>query len=251
MNVDELKKIWLEEEAYVFKGWDFSHIRGRYDGEGIPWDYGSIVLSHLNDKYRLLDMGTGGGEFLLSLNHPHNLTCVTEAYPPNVELCRERLEPLGIIVKQIYEDDNLPFEDEYFDIVINRHEYYEESEVSRVLKKGGLFITQQIGGKNNYDLSCRLIDDFKPQFPEFDMKNAADKLEKNGFKILDGEESFIPVRFYDIGAFVYFAKIIQWEFPGFSVESCFDKLCDLQKDIEENGVMQGTEHRFIIVSTKL
>ena len=28
-----------------------------------------------------------------------------------------------------------------------------------------------------------------------------------------------------MGAFVWFARIIQWEFPGFSVDACFDRLC--------------------------
>ena len=46
----------------------------------------------------LLDMGTGGGEFLLTLGHPGEHTTVTEGYPPNVQLCRQRLEPLGIQV---------------------------------------------------------------------------------------------------------------------------------------------------------
>ena len=35
---------------------------------------------------RLLDMDTGGGEFLLSLGHPFERTAATEGYPPNVEL---------------------------------------------------------------------------------------------------------------------------------------------------------------------
>jgi len=251
MNLNELKKIWKEEEAHAFKGWDFSHIHGRYEGEGIPWDYRSVVLSFLKDDDRLLDMGTGGGEFMLTLGHPYASTYVTEAYLPNVELCIKKLEPMGIIVKQVYEDDMLPFEYGFFDTVINRHESYDESEVNRVLKKGGYFITQQVGGKNNYDLSPRLIDDYRLQFPDYTLKNAAAMLEKHGFTILGSEESFIPVRFYDVGALVYFAKIIQWEFPGFSVDACFDKLCALQDEIETKGVIQGTEHRILIVTQKL
>lgn len=96
---------------------------------GIPWDYRSVVLSFLKDEDKLHDMGTGGREFLLTLEHPYVLTYVTEAYPPNVELCRKRLEPLGITVKQVYEDDMLPFENEFFAVVINRHEYFGESEM--------------------------------------------------------------------------------------------------------------------------
>lgn len=51
-------------------------------------------------------MGTGGGKFLLTLDHPYNLTSVTEAYPPNVELCKNKLSPFGIEVKQVFDDNN-------------------------------------------------------------------------------------------------------------------------------------------------
>ncbi|WP_346916771.1 hypothetical protein [Clostridium sp.] len=41
-------------------------------------------MSYLKTEHRLLDMGTGGGEFLLTLDHPFYNTVVTESYPSNV-----------------------------------------------------------------------------------------------------------------------------------------------------------------------
>ena len=38
---------------------------------------------------KLLNIETGGGEFLLSLNHPKHNTSVIEGYQPNVELCKK------------------------------------------------------------------------------------------------------------------------------------------------------------------
>lgn len=58
--------------------------------ESLPWNYKDIVKSYLKPEYKLLDMGTGGGEFLLSLNHPYENTLVTEAWIPNVKLCQEK-----------------------------------------------------------------------------------------------------------------------------------------------------------------
>ena len=51
MNRAELKSIWKKEEktAYI-KGWDFSHIHGRYEEENdLPWDYEKIVRQYLTD----------------------------------------------------------------------------------------------------------------------------------------------------------------------------------------------------------
>lgn len=39
MNFDTLKKQWEKEEKFAFKGWDFSHINGRWELDKLPWDY--------------------------------------------------------------------------------------------------------------------------------------------------------------------------------------------------------------------
>jgi len=251
MNNNNLKAQWKYEENFAFQGWDFSHIDGRWKSETLPWNYQEIVLSFLKSTDRLLDMGTGGGECLLSFKHPFALTSVTEAYPPNLEICMKELAPLGITVVQAYENDMLSFENDSFDIVLNRHESFDSAEVARVLKKGGYFITQQVGGKNDFDLSQRLCMNFAPQFPRHTLKNNTDAVRLSGFEIEKEEEAFTPVRFFDVGALVYFAKIIEWEFSDFSVDNSFDSLLRCQKEIEEIGFVQGTEHRFIIVARKI
>lgn len=250
MKYNDLKIQWRQEENYAFQGWDFSHIQGRWTSEVLPWNYKEIVLSYIQKSYQLLDMGTGGGEFLLSLKHPYNLTSVTEAYPPNVELCRNMLIPLGIKVAQTYDDDRLPFADHSFDIIINRHESFDPVEVGRVLKPGGYFITQQVGGRNDVDLSQRLCANYIPPFAQHTLSNNVDALQMRGFEILHAEEVLCPVRFFDVGALVYFAKVIEWEFPGFSVESSWTGLLRCHEEVKEKGFVEGTEHRFVIVAQK-
>ena len=73
---------------------------------------------------------------------------------------------------------------------------------------------------------------------------------KAGFTVLTADEAFRPIRFYDVGAFVWFARIIEWEFPGFSVENCFDRLLRLQSVLETDGRIEGTTHRFLIAARK-
>ena len=98
MNTNELIKRWkAEEEIAHIHGWDFSHIEGRYmEEDDLPWDYRVEILRYLKPEMRILDIDTGGGEFLLSLNHPYEHTAATENYPPNVDLCRETLLPRGV-----------------------------------------------------------------------------------------------------------------------------------------------------------
>ena len=250
MNREELLLKWKEEEAYGFYGWDFTHLYGIWESVILPWVYKTIISAFLKKTDNLLDMGTGGGEFLLSLNHPYRNTYVTEAYEPNVRLCRKNLEPIGITVAHITKDSCLPFQDEMFDVIINRHESFDIDEVKRILKKNGIFITQQVGGKNDSDLSERLCSHFRPQFPEHDLNFNKKLIEKTEFKILQKNEFFGKVKFYDVGALVYFAKIIPWEFPGFQVESAQKILFQLQREVDDIGYIKGTEHRFFIVAQK-
>ena len=67
---------------------------------------------------------------------------------------------------------------------------------------------------------------------------------------MQAQEAFGQICVYDVGAFVWFARIIEWEFPGFSVERCFDRLLQLQKTIEQDGRIAGTTHRHLIVAKK-
>ena len=252
MTEEELRSIWQREEDIAhIKGWDFSHINDRYEEEeDLPWDYDAIVRGYLKPEYRLLDYDTGGGEYLLSLHHPYGNTCATEGYPPNVELCRERLVPLGINLRECKDVSHIPFPDGSFDMMINRHGDFDPFEISRLLKTGGIFVTEQVGSKNDRDLVKMVLPDVEEPFPDNYLEKQAPLFIKAGLKILQAEEAFRPIVFYDVGAFVWFARIIEWEFPGFSVDRCFDRLLELQKRIEEEGKISGTIHRFLIAARK-
>ena len=250
MDAEKLLAYWKSEEAHAMEGWDFSCIEGRYKSDPLPWDYRKIVQKYRKMTDVLLDMGTGGGEFLLSLSHPYSRTTVTEAYPPNVRLCRERLEPLGITVVQADCEGLLPFPDGTFDLVLNRHESFFLPEVHRILRPGGIFVTQQVGGMNNHDLSALLMGSFTPNFPDHRLDTYLPVLRALGFEILRADESFGKMRFFDSGALAWYAKIIQWEFPGFSAEHCFDGLMRCHREILDRGYVSGTEHRFLIAARK-
>jgi SAM-dependent methyltransferase len=249
MEFNQLRQQWEEEERGAqIHGWDFSHLDGRWDVQATEWKYEDIVMRYLKKSDRLLDMDTGGGEILLRFGHPYEQTSVTEGYAPNVELCRQKLSPLGIDVHCVTDYGTLPFENESFDIVINRHGSYDVSEVRRVLREGGIFITEQIGEQNGNAFSERLIDDYSSSFAGWNLDNCSNALKDAGFHIDTACENFPAMRFFDVGALVWYAKIIEWEYPGFSVDTCFDKLCEAEKEIQQTGEIAGNAHLFMIVA---
>lgn len=195
MRETELREIWKKEEQIAhIKGWDFSHIDGKYDEEkDLPWDYKNIVSQYLKDDMELLDYDTGGGEFLLSLNHPFEKTSATEGFQPNVELCREKLLPLGIDFRECCNPADIPYDSETFDVIINRHGAFDARELYRL-------------------------------FSHLRLKEQIKVFEEAGFQIVRAEEAYRPIKFYDVGAFVWFARIIEWEFLDFSVDRCFERL---------------------------
>ena len=252
MNTREFINSWKAEESIAYiHGWDFSHIDGRYtEQDDLPWDYRETILRYLKRDKRLLDIDTGGGEFLLSLNHPCENTAATEGYPPNVELCKQVLLPLGIDFRPGDGKEKLPFEDGSFDMVINRHGDFNAADIHRILKPGGIFVTQQVGAENDRELVELLCGKRELPFPEQYLQITAQKFRNAGFEILEGQEAFRPIQFFDVGALVWFARIIEWEFPDFSVDSCLDQLLNAQKILEKNGCIQGRIHRFLLAAQK-
>ena len=252
MTREEQIQFWKAEERIAhIHGWDFSHIEGRYtQQDDLPWDYREVIEKYRSDRDKLLDIDTGGGEFLLSLCHPHENTAVTEGYAPNIALCRETLEPLGITVCEADAEKALPFADASFDLVLNRHGSFCAEEIFRVLKPGGVFLTQQVGAENDRALTQLLLGNVPLPFPENTLSNTVERFGKAGFTILEAQEAFRPIRFYDVAALVWFAHVIEWEFPNFSVKKCLPQLLAAQKILEENGCIEAMTQRFLLVAKK-
>ena len=251
MNREDHINKWLkEQEIAQIKGWDFSHIEEHHTQDALPWDYKEEILTYLKPEHRILDLDTGGGEFLLSLHHPFENTAATENYPPNVKLCAETLLPLGIDFKQADVKDQLPYADASFDIVLDRHGDFNAAEIYRVLKPGGYFITQQVGAENDRELVQALLGDIPLSFPQQYLHLTETAFEAASFTVVKTQEAYPMIRFTDIGALVWFAKIISWEFVGFEVEKCLPQLFALQDMLEKNGEVTAKTHRYMLIAQK-
>ena len=55
MTPEELRAVWKSEESRTqIKGWDFSHIDGRYEEEqSLPWDYAAEIRRVLTEDMQL------------------------------------------------------------------------------------------------------------------------------------------------------------------------------------------------------
>lgn len=100
------------------------------------------------------------------------------------------------------------------------------------------------------DLVKMVLPEVESPFPHLNLEEQRNAFVDAGFHILAAEEAYRPIKFYDIGAFVWFAHIIEWEFPGFSVDKCFEQLLKMQKIIEDQGKIEGTIHRYLIAARK-
>ena len=235
-----------------FEGWDFSWLEGRKTKLTLPWDYVAKVRTRMHGIASMLDMGTGGGELLASLTPFPSHVCATETHPPNVIVARDRLVPLGVDLRDTSGDsDNLhlPFGDSEFELVINRHESYAPIEISRLLKPGGHFITQQCGGYGEVDL----IEYFKGKIEPMDwtLEVAVRQLTEAGFEIIDSQEVYPEYSFLDIGAVVYTFKAIPWLLDDFSIGKYRDRLLAMHDYIQKHGGFSVRDHRFFVDAVKL
>ncbi len=252
MKDNELYDFLVSEAEHPFSGWDFSYINSRFVEFPLTWSYYSKVLQLKRMSESLLDLGTGGGEFLASLAPLPNHTCATEGYDPNFSTAKRKLKPLG--VKVVFcKNESLPFDDEEFELVIDRHAPHNPNEVYRVLKQNGIFITQQVGEKNIQNLKLILTGIQKSQNEgEGNLEFASNELESAGFEILEGKEDFTQLRIFDVGALVYWLKAIIFEFPDFTIEKYYDKLVEINDHIKENGYLDlpKNNHRYLIKAQK-
>ncbi|WDV44591.1 class I SAM-dependent methyltransferase [Clostridiaceae bacterium M8S5] len=233
-----------------FKGWDFSYISDKMKEFPLPWNYAIEVEKHLHSSNAMLDMGTGGGEFLYSLKPLPKLTCATEGYKPNIKIARDNLKPLGIKVFEVNDDENLPFDDSKFDLVINRHESFNANEVSRIMKKDGIFITQQVGGMNDSDINS-MFGAKQSEYLDICLCKFSENIKSTKLTIVKEKECLTKVRFYDVCALAYYLlKCIPWQIKDFSVDKYFDKLVYIDNVIKRQDYIDFISHRFMIIAQK-
>ena len=137
-SVERMTLADLLRDTEAIRGWDWSRCRTRVGDFG--WDYVEVVRSHLPDG-RVLDVGTGGGEVFSDVARPSDVAL--DVSLDMLAVARERL-PCPLVVGH---NGALPFTDASFGLVVARHVGVSPYEAVRVLRTGGTFVTQDVGGR--------------------------------------------------------------------------------------------------------
>lgn len=125
-------------------GWDFSKLKVIVEGN--KQELFDEVAKRSKATDRLLDIGTGGGELLLTLSkHVQYAVGIDQSFAM-IETARKNLAHSTVNNVEFIEMDaaHLQLLPDSFDIVTCRQAPFNANEIQKVLKPSGIFMTQQV-----------------------------------------------------------------------------------------------------------
>lgn len=235
------------DRARNFSGWDLSGVRVNDVDEGPSWDYDAVARDHALRAKRVLDLGTGGGEVLSRvIGSPRRGAVATEEWVVNAPVARARLAPVGVNVVRC-SSLALPLRDATFELVLSRHEAIAPAEVVRVLRRGGRFITQQVGPDNWPEL--------RKHFPrkrrhEDHLTRYQRELSEGGLTVSARQHEW-RAAFETLGNLAYMLTVAVDVIPDFEAEADIDALLAVERDCgRADGSIVLTETRYLMVADK-
>jgi len=193
------------------RGWDFSRVRDARDP--VPWEYVEVVLRFVRQTSRVLDIGTGGGEYFLSLAPHFGDGIGIDSSPSMIQVAHENTPKTlaGKISFEVMDARNLGFPDAMFDVVLNRHAPVFPAEIVRVLRPQGIFITQQVGERNMKNIcsifGCRPGGKYKSN-PEQSVDALIERFKQNGCDLVARAEYEVRYWFLDVKSLIFLLKAV-------------------------------------------
>ena len=146
--------IKMNERYEELGNWDFSNINCKEEYEN-NWDMYEEIEKYANEKSLILDLGTGGGEKVIS-KMPKNAGMIigTDLSPNMIKTANKNLRNYPEIKAKFVVMNNLKLEfpDEIFDIVSARHTVINAKEIYRVLKENGILVLRGVDKYDCWDL---------------------------------------------------------------------------------------------------
>lgn len=228
------------------EGWDFSRMNTSHPST--PWNYGSVVRSHLRPTDSVIDLGTGGGERLLEFRNDARLLVGVDI---DVEMIRRaETNCAGAGAKNVhFQVGTGPEANGPFDVVINRHAPFEPETIRELLPVDGKFITQQVGERNmaNVKAAFHVAD---PQ--EYVVR--PEMFAKAGFRIIRFDQYDVDYAIHDVDSLIFWLQaldIAHSDFTGFDPERDVQAINDLlSTSLGAEGLITN-EHRYLLVATKV
>src|SRR3989441_152855 len=236
------------EKARGFRGWSLEEVAPTRIGPGYPWDYRKRAADLIGRASSVLDLGTGGGELFADLCRGRRGRAVAaERWHVNAPIAKSCLAPLGVEAVGAH-SLHLPFRNDVFDLVLDRHEEMDPAEVGRVLARGGIVLTQQVGRNDWKEVRTFFprMRDWGPLFGQY-----VSGFESAGMKIEQSESRDTRVAYRGLGELVYTLCVAPWMIPAFDpLGQDLRALIQLEKSLVTKEGLALTESRFLIEASK-
>ncbi|MBU1864020.1 MAG: class I SAM-dependent methyltransferase [Candidatus Omnitrophica bacterium] len=232
-------------------GWDFSKVR--HTSEGVEWELYDEVIKRCKKPDILLDVGTGGGEKVLKIAQNLQLVIGIDISDGMIDTARKNL--LRSEVKNarffVMDGENIKFPDNMFNMISCRHSDFSPTETFRLLDKGGIFLSQQVGeaDKKNIKESFGRGQAFGVEDGTA-MKDYASRLKAAGFSRVETLE-YDATEHYERPEDLIFLLKHTPTVTNFGQDSSdFEKLEDfIKQNISDRGIKTNSK-RYMLIAEK-
>ena len=244
---------FYKKNSKKFKKYEF-HGRGRLVTGGKP-NFFEYLNKFANKNFKVLDLGCGSGELTLKLSPFFKEIVGIDPFEDYIETAEKQKKENNIknVVFEVADGKNLPFEDEYFDIVFSSRgplsaniDFIKES--FRVLKKEGLMLEETIGEKDKIELKKIFERGQNHPGQKTKLESVKKLLKQTGMKLVESKY----FKFYqiyssinDVVEILERAPII----PDFDKTKDKHYLEEVDKKLNNNGITLSS-HRLFWVAKK-
>ena len=240
------------DELGDLKGWDFSPMQVEY--APMPWHYVDIVKTYMKSSDHVLDIGTGGGELFLTLAPYFKSGIAIDSRNVQIEtaLKNQVKKQVSNVEFTKMEAENLTFKDETFDLVLNSHCGVYVEPISRVLRTGGYFITEQVGRRINLNLLEALgwtPDSYGPQW-WWSLPDILRQFKEAGCRVLATGEFEVPFWFRDLQSLIFYLKAIPLP-ERFEPEKDWQVVKKIVETYSSSRGIESNEHLELLIVQKV